>query len=257
MKRTAQSIRDAYLNFFTQRGHVVVPSAPLVPENDATTLFISSGMQPLLQYFLGTPHPLGTRVVNSQNASGRKILKKLETIVTRHFLKCWAIGHLVITLKQNRSNGCLPFLTKDLKLDPSRLFVTVFAGSDELGIDRDETAIKEWQKQFKQVGIAATVAVDPSKTGMGEHRIGVYLWKNWWSRVGEPSTMPAQEPGGPDSEVFMTLVRNENCMSSRSLGFALSFELRLWQIYGDLQLGFYAVPQTRRWFFCRTAEEKC
>lgn len=202
MKRTAQSIRDAYLNFFTQRGHVVVPSAPLVPENDATTLFISSGMQPLLQYFLGTPHPLGTRVVNSQKCLRSQDIEEVGD--NRHttffeMLGNWSFGDY---FKTEQIEWVFTFLTKDLKLDPSRLFVTVFAGSDELGIDRDETAIKEWQKQFKQVGIAATVAVDPSKTGMGEHRIGVYLWKNWWSRVGEPSTMPAQEPGGPDSEVF-------------------------------------------------------
>src|SRR3989344_7783349 len=62
----ASEIRQKYLKFFADRGHKIIPSAPLVPENDPTTLFTGSGMQPMLPYLLGEPHPLGTRFVDSQ-----------------------------------------------------------------------------------------------------------------------------------------------------------------------------------------------
>jgi len=83
---------DKYIAFFEKRGHKRIPNAPLVPENDPSTLFTSSGMQPLIPYLLGEPHPMGKKLVNVQILSGRRILMKSETIGMILFSGCWEIG---------------------------------------------------------------------------------------------------------------------------------------------------------------------
>jgi alanyl-tRNA synthetase len=195
-------LRSKYLNFFSQKQHALVPSAPLVPENDATTLFISSGMQPLLEYFLGAVHPLGSRVVNSQKCFRSQDIEEVGD--NRHttffeMLGNWSFGDY---FKTEQIQFVFEFLTNDLNLDPNRLYVTVFGGSAELHIEKDEEAIVAWQKQFSTHNVDSQVILNPAKTGLGEGRICVYQWENWWSRAGKPSAMPVGEPGGPDSEVF-------------------------------------------------------
>lgn len=199
---TIDQLRAKYLNFFTQRQHAVVPSAPLVPENDATTLFTSSGMQPLLEYLLGAVHPLGTRIVNSQKCFRSQDIEEVGD--NRHttffeMLGNWSFGDY---FKAEQIPAVFQFLTQELKLKPEKLYVSVFGGSRELGIARDDEAINLWQKLFAIQQIDAQVVADPAQTGLGTGRIGVYLWENWWSRAGKPSLMPTGEPGGPDSEVF-------------------------------------------------------
>ncbi len=195
-------LRSKYLNFFNQKQHAIVPSAPLVPENDATTLFISSGMQPLLEYFLGAVHPLGSRVVNSQKCFRSQDIEEVgDNRHTTYFemLGNWSFGDY---FKTEQIQFVFEFLTNELNLDPARLFVTVFSGSTELNIAKDEEAIAAWQQQFSTCKLNSQVVLDPSKTGLGEGRICVYQWENWWSRAGKPSVMPVGEPGGPDSEIF-------------------------------------------------------
>ena len=182
--------------------HAVVPSSPLVPENDATTLFISSGMQPLLEYFLGAVHPLGTRIVNSQKCFRSQDMEEVgDNRHTTYFemLGNWSFGDY---FKTEQIEMLFTFLTKELQLDPRKLYVTVFGGSSELSIAKDEEAITAWQQQFATQNIDAQVVADPAKTGLGKGRICIYQWENWWSRAGKPSIMPIGEPGGPDSEVF-------------------------------------------------------
>jgi alanyl-tRNA synthetase len=202
-------IRTAYLRYFTGHDHVEIPSATLVPENDPTTLFTGSGMQPLLPYLLGKDHPQGTRLVDSQKCFRAEDIDEVGD--NRHttffeMLGNWSLGDY---FKQEQLPWFYSFLTEELGLDPHRLYVTVFYGSDEAGIARDTESAALWRELFEREGISAHEAdmvteEQGSERGMGDgERIFYYdASKNWWSRAGAPEYMPAGEPGGPDSEVF-------------------------------------------------------
>ncbi len=208
---TVLEVRTKYLNFFKERGHVEIPSAPIVPGNDSTTLFTSSGMQPLVPYLLGQTHPAGIRLVDSQKCVRTGDIDEVGD--NRHLtyfemLGNWSLGDY---FKQEQLPWIFEFLTSKevgLGLDPSRLYVTVFAGDESLSIPKDAEAIELWKRLFGEKGIDAKDIVIGSeengyKVGMQGARIFAYdAKKNWWSRSGVPSAMPAGEPGGPDSEVF-------------------------------------------------------
>ena len=106
---TANELRQKYLDFFKSKGHVIIPSAPLVPDNDPTTLFTGSGMQPMVPFLLGEAHPKARGLPTRKNASAPRILKKSATIATPRFLKCLVTGRLEITLRRNKFPGCLSF----------------------------------------------------------------------------------------------------------------------------------------------------
>ncbi len=219
---TVAEVRAIYLAFFKKREHTIIPSAPIVPGNDSTTLFTSSGMQPLVPYLLGQPHPQGTKLVDSQKCVRTGDIDEIGD--NRHLtffemLGNWALGTY---FKQEQLPWFFEFLTngtgeegdgtelgeQGLGLDPQKLYVTVFAGDDSLGIPKDDESIALWKKLFAEKGIEANDVVIGSeengyKVGMQGARIFAYdAKKNWWSRSGVPSAMPAGEPGGPDSEVF-------------------------------------------------------
>lgn len=199
---TLDQLRQAYLDFFQSRGHVVVPSAPLIPENDPTTLFVSSGMQPLIRHFLGEPHPLGQRIVNSQKCFRSQDIEDVgdnRHITFFEMLGNWSFGDY---FKREQLEWLWLFLTNVVKLDPAKLCVSVFGGDTDLAVERDEVTISTWKQLFASAGIEADVVNDPAQKGMGSAQIAVYKWENWWSRAGDPSKMPAGEPGGPDSEIF-------------------------------------------------------
>lgn len=184
-------IRASYLSFFTSHGHTVIPSAPIVPVNDPTTLFTSSGMQPLVPYLLGQPHPSGTRIVDSQKSFRAQDIEEVgdnRHITFFEMLGNWSLGDY---FKKEQLPWIFEFLTKEIGLDPKRLYVSVFEGNDS--VPKDTESIALWKDIFSGVGIDANE---------GE-RIRTYpAKKNWWSRSGEPEKMPTGEPGGPDSEVF-------------------------------------------------------
>ncbi len=203
----AKEIRERYLKFFAARGHQIIPSASLVPENDPTTLFTGSGMQPMVPYLLGQTHPLGSRIVDSQKSFRTSDIEEIGD--NRHttffeMLGNWSFGDY---FKQEQLPWIFEFLTGELKLDPKKLFVTVFSGDKENGLSSDTDAVIIWQELFKRVGIEAkNVILDTEETGanlgMQGGRIFSYNSKNWWSRAGIPDKMPAGEPGGADSEMF-------------------------------------------------------
>lgn len=211
------TIREKYLAYYKSQNHAVVPSASLVPENDPTTLFTGSGMQPLVPYLLGETHPKGTRVVDSQKCFRSGDIEEVGD--NRHttffeMLGNWSLGDY---WKKEQLHWCFSFLTDEIGLDPKRLYVTVFAGDSELGIGPDEESVELWQTLFKEKGIEAGTAVmgseeDGAKKGMkeGERIFHYNAEKNWWSRSGVPQNMPAGEPGGPDSEVFYEFVDIEH-----------------------------------------------
>ncbi len=191
---TIQEIRTKYLEFFQKKGHAIIPSSTLVPEGDATTLFTSAGMQPMMPYLLGQKHPLGTRLVDSQKCFRSQDIEEVGDMRHTTFFEMlgnWSLGDY---FKEEQLKFFFTFLTdknEGLGLDPHKLFVTVFEGGS--GVPKDVDAIKIWQNLFAKVGINA-------KEG---DRIFPYpAKKNWWSRAGEPENMPTGEPGGPDSEVF-------------------------------------------------------
>lgn len=205
---TLDEVREKYLSFFKARGHAVIPSSPLVPENDPTTLFTGSGMQPLVPYLLGREHPSGARLVDSQKCFRSGDIEEVGD--NRHttffeMLGNWSLGDY---FKTEQLPWFFEFLTKEIGLDPNRLYVTVFAGDETLGISADNESVAMWKTLFKSVGIDAHDVFIGSEEAGGEGgmrggRIFYYdAKKNWWSRSGVPSLMPAGEPGGPDSEVF-------------------------------------------------------
>ncbi len=196
-------IRSEYLAFFKKQGHAILPSSPLVPENDPTTLFTGSGMQPMITYLLGEPHPKGTRIADSQKCFRSQDIEEVGD--NRHttffeMLGNWSLGEY---FKKEQLRWFFTFLTESVGLDPERLFVTVFRGNDAIGIPRDTESVTIWKELFAEKGITAQDVDFSDRDGMQGGRIFYFEEKkNWWSRAGEPKNMPAGEPGGPDSEMF-------------------------------------------------------
>jgi alanyl-tRNA synthetase len=196
-------IREKYRKFFEERGHAIIPSASIMPENDPTTLFTGSGMQPMISYLLGEPHPKGTRIVDSQKSFRSQDIEEVGD--NRHttffeMLGNWSLGDY---FKREQIQWIFEFMTSEIGLDPSRIFVTVFSGSPDINIPKDEESANIWREVFENIGIEARIIEDAEKNGMQEGRIFYYGEdKNWWSRVGKPQNMPEGEPGGPDSEMF-------------------------------------------------------
>jgi len=146
-------LRQKYLDFFADRGHAIVPSSPLVPENDPTTLFTGSGMQPMLPYLLGAKHPQGTRIADSQKCFRSQDIEEVGD--NRHttffeMLGNWSLGDY---FKQEQLEWYFTFLIDELGLDPARLYVSVYGGDEKLGIPRDDETAGIWQQLFKQKNI--------------------------------------------------------------------------------------------------------
>jgi len=199
----AQEIRQKYLEFFKSKGHRIIPSASLLPENDPTTLFTGSGMQPMVPYLLGETHPEGTRITDSQKCFRAGDIDDVGD--NRHttffeMLGNWSLGDY---FKKEQINWIFEFLTKELGLDPKRLYVSVYRGNKKYDLEKDDETVAFWQENFKSSGIDAKAIDFAEKDGMQNGKIFYYPDKeNWWSRAGIPDNMPEGEPGGPDSEIF-------------------------------------------------------
>ncbi len=205
----AQDIRKAYLEFCKRNQHTIIPRALLVPQNDPTTLFTGSGMQPMIPYLLGEEHPDGTRIADSQTVFRAQDIEDIGD--NRHttffeMLGNWSLGDY---FKQEQLPWVWEFLTDVIKLDPTRLYVTVFSGDSQAGIPKDTVSAEIWKKLFADKGIDATEAeigseANGAKRGVkpGERIFYYDDAKNWWWRGSRIANMPAGEPGGPDSEVF-------------------------------------------------------
>lgn len=186
---TASEIIDKYISFFEEKEHVRIQNSSLVPQNDPTTLFTSSGMQPLVPFLLGEKHPQGTRLVNAQNCFRAQDIDEIGD--NRHttffrMLGNWSLGDY---FKSEQIPWMWEFLTKRLNLNPEKLYITVFDGFDSIPKDKESEEI--WRALFEKENL------NP------DERIFYYgPEKNWWSRAGTPDKMPVGEPGGPDTEVF-------------------------------------------------------
>lgn len=206
----AQEIRKAYLKFFEDRGHKVIPRALLVPLNDPTTLFTGSGMQPLIPYLLGEHHPKGTRLTNSQTCLRAQDIEEVGD--NRHttffeMLGNWSLGDY---FKAEQLPWFFEFLTDKVGLDPYKIFVTCCSGFPKHNVPKDTESAEIWTKLFESKGVDAKQVEIGSeengyKVGTQDGRIFFYDEKNWWSRDGAPSKVKVGEPCGPDSEVFFLL----------------------------------------------------
>lgn len=205
-------IREKFLEFLKERGHIIIPSSSLIPENDSTTLFTGSGMQPMVPYLLGEDHPEGKKIADSQKCFRAGDIDEIGD--NRHttffeMLGNWSLGDY---FKKEQLNWIFEFLTEKIGLDPEKIYVTAFAGDEKNNIPRDTESVEIWQEIFNKNGVSSGVALigselDGSKRGMknGERIFYYNSNKNWWSRAGIPEKMPTNEPGGPDSEIFYDL----------------------------------------------------
>ena len=205
----AQEIRNAYLQFYKDRGHEIIPRAQLVLSGDPTTLFTGSGMQPMIPYLLGESHPKGVRIADSQTCLRAQDIDDIGD--NRHttffeMLGNWSLGDY---FKQQQIEWMFEFLTEVVGLDARRLYVTCYIGAPEYGIPKDTEAAEVWARLFgaKQlsngqadIGSEAEGYARGIKDG---ERIFYYDGsKNWWSRNGAPENTPIGDPCGPDSEMF-------------------------------------------------------
>ena len=178
------SLRELFKNFWEKHEHKEVPPIPLVPQNDPTTLFTGSGMQQLVPYLLGEPHPQGKKLYNIQPCFRSQDIEEVGDNRHTTFFEMMGNWSLGTYFKKEQLEWFWQFLTKDLQLPKEKLYVSVFAGTKDVAED------KESFETWKSLGIP-------------EEKIFKYgPEKNWWSRAGAPENMPVGEPGGPDSEVF-------------------------------------------------------
>jgi len=186
---TSNEIRDRFLKFFADRGHVIIPSAPLIPENDPSVLFNTAGMQPLVPYLLGQKHPAGDKLADVQKCVRTTDIDDIGDNTHLSFFQMlgnWSLGAYFKEEAIKWSWDLLIDKNEGFGLDPKRLYVTVFAGDDpstpeslRTGAPRDEESARIWQS----VGVPANrIFYLPAEN-------------NWWSPGGNG-------PCGPDSEMF-------------------------------------------------------
>ncbi len=192
----AIEIRNKYLNFFQKHGHAVIPSAPLIPENDPSVLFTTAGMQPLVPYLLGEKHPEGTRLTDYQKCVRTNDIEEVGD--NRHLtyfemLGNWSLGDY---FKEESIQMSFEFLTKELGIPAEKLSVTCFAGDEDC--PKDIVSAEVWEK-----------------VGIPKERIYFYgKGDNWWI-AGE------EGPCGPDTEMFYDTGKpacSENCQPSCDCG---------------------------------------
>jgi alanyl-tRNA synthetase len=176
--KTRQELIKAYLDYYKSKGHVIIPSASLIPENDPTVLFTTAGMHPLVPFLIGQKHPLGKRIADVQKCIRTQDIDEVGDEVHHTFFEMlgnWSLGDY---WKKEAIEFNLEFLTKILKIPKEKIGVSVFAGDKDA--PKDEESAKIWLS-----------------LGIPKERI-VYLPKkdNWWGPAGETG------PCGPDTETF-------------------------------------------------------
>lgn len=197
---TISELRKKFLEFFKEKGHAVIPSASLVPENDPSVLFTTAGMQPLVPFLLGQPHPMGKRIADVQKCLRTDDIEEVGD--NRHLtffemLGNWSLGDY---FKKEAIGWAFEFLTDKqwLHIDPKKLYITVFEGDSDA--PPDEESIGIWQAQFEIKGLVAEVGkvgkANPTN-GVDGFRIFSYPKKqNWW-----PGPL-SKGLCGPDTEIF-------------------------------------------------------
>ena len=184
---TTAKLRKMYLDFFKEKGHAIVPSASLIPENDPTVLFTTAGMHPLVPYLLGEPHPEGKRIANVQKCIRTGEIDEVGDTTHLTFFEMlgdWSLGDY---FKEEAIAWSWEFLTSKeyLGINPEKLYVTVFEGDEQ--VPKDTEAIELWQGHYKELGMEAKE---------GERIFALGREDNWWGPAGQTG------PCGPDTEMF-------------------------------------------------------
>lgn len=196
-------IRQKYLEYFKKNNFAIVPSCGLVPDNDPSTLFTSAGMQQMIPYLAGQPHPLGARIANSQKCLRTQDIEEVGDNRHMTFFEMMGDWSFNDFFKKEQLAWMFEFLTQVIGLDPKRIYVTAFGGSPECGVPRDIETAQIWKNLFALSGITASDVAGGEREMREGERIFYYgESKNWWSRSGKPAAMPEGELGGPDSEIF-------------------------------------------------------
>ena len=171
-------LKNTYLKFFEEKGHKIIPSAPIIPENDPTCLFNTAGMQPLVPYLKGAPHPEGTRLADVQKCFRTNDLDSIGDKTHHTFFEMlgnWSLGDY---FKKESITWSFELLTERLNIPVEKLAVTVFRGNDIVPADNESAEI--WES-----------------LGVNKNRIA-FLGEenNWWPN------MELTGPCGPDTEIF-------------------------------------------------------
>lgn len=203
---TGNELRERYLNFFKNKAHNLISSASLIPENDPSLLFVNSGMSPLVPYLAGEKHPLGNRLVNSQKCIRAEDIEEVGDGRHNTFFEMlgnWSLGDY---FKKEQLSWWFEFLFSELKIDPKRIYQTIYLGSEDGQIEKDIESRDILIDLYDKYGIKALEG--PSTSGKGDlgpgkeinfekEKIFAYRDKNWWQRGDVEG-----ELGGPDSETF-------------------------------------------------------
>src|SRR3989339_436020 len=231
---TISELRSKYLEFFRQKKHAIIPSASLIPENDATVLFTTAGMHPLVPFLLGEKHPSGKRLADAQKCIRTGDIDDVGD--NRHLtffemLGNWSLGDY---FKKEAIEWSFEFLTskKWLGLDPKRLYVSVFRGNEEAPLD--EESINLWKKQFESVGIDAAVAED----GVWKHEsVRIFaLGKddNWWG-------LASGGPCGPCTEMFYDTAPERGFEKGKTHE-QLVADARFFEVWNDVFMEYKRLP---------------
>lgn len=219
---TSSEIRSRYLEFFKKRGHVIIPSASLVPENDPSVLFNTAGMQPLVPYLLGETHPSGaTRLVDSQKCVRTVDIDEIGDNTHATFFEMlgnWSLGDY---FKKDAITWSFQFLTskeEGLGLDPNRLYITVFGGNTDA--PRDDEAYEIWKGLFAEAGVSGERIYFMTTTPSGKE-------PNWWS-AGENG------PCGPDTEMFYDVTGKLNSGMTKEEYMAADDRQEVVEIWNDV-----------------------
>ncbi|OGI36385.1 MAG: hypothetical protein A2259_00665 [Candidatus Moranbacteria bacterium RIFOXYA2_FULL_43_15] len=229
---TAKDLRQKYLDFFKSKGHAIIPSASVVPENDPTVLFTTAGMHPLVPYLMGEKHPLGKRLANSQKCIRTGDIDDVGD--NRHLtffemLGNWSLGDY---FKREAIEWSWEFMTdpKWLGLDPKRIYTTVFAGDEKAGVDGDGDSIEIWKEQYRKVGIEAGVCELDQKAEKNSRIFLLGKEDNFWGPAGETG------PCGPCTEMFYDVRSEEGELAGTHDEMVKSF--RLMEIWNDVFMEF-------------------
>lgn len=221
---SVDELRSLYVDFFKQKGHTIIPSSSLIPENDPTVLFTTAGMHPLVPYILGQKHPSGDRLTDYQKCVRTGDIDSVgdsSHLTFFEMLGNWSLGAY---FKKEMIGYSYEFLTKVLNINPKDLYVTVFQGDEDA--PRDDEAAECWQE----------AGLDKS------HIFFLPKSDNWWGPAGESG------PCGPDSEMFIDTGKPK-CSPSCKPGCSCGKYLEIWNDvfmqYNKLPTG-QIVPMDRK-----------
>jgi alanyl-tRNA synthetase len=191
--RTTDELREGFVSFFEEKGHVRRPSASVIPPaDDPTTLFIVAGMQPMKRWFLGLEQPPSKRITTVQKAvraGGKQNDLDDVGLTNRHLCFLEMLGNFSFGdyFKDGAVDYAWEFITERMKLDPNRLWASVFAGDPELGLGEDEVAVASWERYLSR-----------------ERIVGLPRTENFWQAADTG-------PCGPCSEIYYDRGEEHGC----------------------------------------------